>query len=372
MDRKNFGVASILVVLMTIAAPAFSGEANMSTESWKKLWGNGSHSDLTFSPFRVNGFTIDERLFPEDGETDVLLAQGTLDALGAREEIGEELAEEGELSADQVAELMANPLSYLWFGMIQNDTYWWDGDLLDLTDEDKKVMNTTLIQPVMSLQLTEKWKTIFRPVIPINSFDTIEGFDIVEDEAEGGLRLTSDWDRKTGLGDIVLWTAFSNQYTPPLVYGFGPTVMMDTASDDVLGTGKWSAGPMGLLAHITDKWIFAAVAQHWWSFAGDNDRDSINLTDFQPIIRYRLSTKTNIGIAPNIRYNWDAKSGDKLQLPLGGGISTVVMLGRLPVGIGAEFYYYVDTPDTFGPEYQFRFFFTPVVPSPAWSRSPIF
>ena len=39
-----------------------------------------------------------------------------------------------------------------------NDTKWYDGDLLDELNEDTKVMNTTLIQPVLSLQMTEKWK----------------------------------------------------------------------------------------------------------------------------------------------------------------------------------------------------------------------
>ena len=39
--------------------------------------------------------------------------------------------------------MVANPLSYLWFGQIQNDTAWWNGDLLDDLDEDAKVMNTT-------------------------------------------------------------------------------------------------------------------------------------------------------------------------------------------------------------------------------------
>jgi hypothetical protein len=306
---------------------------------------------------------------PAESQGPELKLAQVADAVASAEEIAQ--AEELDLSLDQIAEMMANPFSYLWFGVVQNDTYWWDGDLLDVLDEDKKVMNTTLVQPVMSLQLTDDARLIFRPVIPINSFDTIDGFDIIEDEDEG-IQLTSDWERETGLGDIVLWTAYSPQYTPPFVYGFGPTFMMDTATDDWLGTGKWSAGPMGTAVYITDKWILGGVAQHWWSFAGDGDRDDVNLTDFQPIVRYRLSTKTNIGIAPNIRYNWDASSGNKLQLPIGGGISSVVQVGRLPLGIGAEFYYYAKTNDNFGPEYQFRFFLTPVLPAPAWSREPLF
>lgn len=148
--------------------------------------------------------------------------------------------------------------------------------------------------------------------------------------------------------------------------------MMDTASDEWLGTGKWSAGPMGTIAHITEKWIIGGILQHWWSFAGDSDRNNVNLTDFQPLIRYRITPTTNIGMAPNIRYNWDADSGDNWSIPLGGGISTVLMLGKLPVAIGFEYYYYVKRSDELSPEHQFRIIFSPVLPAPAWSRIPFF
>jgi hypothetical protein len=248
---------------------------------------------------------------------------------------------------------------------------WFSGDALDKLDEDDKVMNTTLIQPIMPIQLTENWKAIFRPIIPINSFDTISGLDVIESEEEDPT-LVADFDRETGLGDIVLWTAFSNQYKPPNVFGFGPTVMMDTASDDSLGTGKWSAGPMALAFHIGDKWIYGAVAQHWWSFAGDDDRDSVNLTDVQYVLRYRVTPMTNIGFGPNIRINWDADSDNKWSVPVGLGADTLVKLGPLPVKIGFEAYYYVEKPDDFGPEWQIRFLFVPVIPSPKWSQKPLF
>lgn len=321
---------------------------------------------LSFEP----DFRLPDPHLAEPGmeETTRWLAQQAAEIAAASEDIAKE---KDTLSADQVGELMANPFSYLWFGMIQNDTQWWDGDLLDMSGEDTKIMNTTLIQPVMSFQFTQESRLIFRPVIPINSFDTISNFDIIEDEPEGPV-LGTDWDRKTGLGDIVLWAAYSPQYTPPLVYGFGPTIMMDTASSDDLGTGKWSAGPMATVVHISDKWIMGGVAQHWWSFAGDSDRDSVNMTDIQPILRYRLNASTNIGLAPNIRCNWSAESGERWQIPLGLGASTVVMLGPLPLGIGVEGYYYVERPDTLGPEYQFRFFITPVFKAPEWSRIPFF
>ncbi len=380
--KSNFlAVLSVVLVLTMASIPVFAGSQGTSDETWKidrysllatsdLKTGYHAESSIYSTYDDVKSFThISDPAV--DFENSTLLAQASVTA-AAGETIAEE--KEGQMTAAEIGELMANPFSYLWFGMIQNDTYWYDGDLLDFLDEDdSKVMNTTLLQPVMSVQLTETWKAIFRPVIPIHSFDTIKNFTITTDDQDGSIGGDADFDRKTGMGDVLLWSAFTNHYKPPFVWGFGPTVMMDTATKDELGTGKWSAGPMGLAVYITPKWIFGGVAQHWWSYAGDSDRDRVNLTDFQPIIRYRLSAQTNIGTAPNIQYNWDVDdSDDRLRIPLGGGISTVVMLGPLPLGIGVEYYYMVETPDTFGPEHQLRVFITPVLPSPEWSRVPFF
>lgn len=280
-----------------------------------------------------------------------------------------------------IAEAINNPLSFLWLGFIQHDMAWYDGNLLDDLGEDAKLETTTLIEPVMSFQLTEEWKAIFRPVIPIQSFETIGNVDI----ATGGGRPNIggvDFERETGLGDIVLWNAFSNQYTPPLVWGFGPTIMLPTATDDQLGTGKWSAGPMALAFSLTEKWIVGGVFQHWWSFAGDDElqvdtslglvkvnRPDVNLTDVQYVIRYRLTPETSIGCSPNIRYNWET---DQLNFPIGFGIDTVVKIGRMPMKIGIEPQYYVAKDEDFGPEWLLRFYFMPVLPSPEWSRNPLF
>ena len=87
--------------------------------------------------------------------------------------------------------------------------------------------------------------------------------------------------RHTGLGDMVLWTAFSNTYTPPNIFGFGPTMMLPTATYRTLTTGKFSMGPMALAFHTGKKWIIGTVAQHWWTVTGDRNRGHVNLTDIQ-------------------------------------------------------------------------------------------
>ncbi len=51
---------------------------------------------------------------------------------------------------------------------------------------------------------------------------------------------------------------------------------------------------------------------------------------------------------------------------------TLIKIGPLPVKIGLEAYYYVERDDDFGPKFQLRFLFVPVLPAPAWSRRPLF
>lgn len=294
--------------------------------------------------------------------------------IAAAEEVEEKKT--GGYTDEEIAEMINNPLGNLWLLFTQNDTVWYSGDVLDKINEDDKIFNTLLINPVLPMQLTENWKYIFRPVIPINSFDLPSGLTVNQpgDPPTGVPGINVDFERETGLGDIVLWNAFSTNEgaKPPNVWGAGVTIMMDTATDERLGTGKWSAGPMALAMRITDKWIYGGILQHYWSFAGDSDRDNVNLSDLQYILRYRLTPETNIGFGPNIRYNWNAESGDKLSLPVGLGADTMINIGPLPVKIGLEAYYYVESPDAFGPEWQIRFLFVPVIPSPAWSKSAIF
>ena len=377
LDGKRFTTS-----LNTVYLPSPGGDA---------LFLNIADGNLPLNFNRYSGQPLDKRWSetsdmsfgpPVGPRGGFLMAQANVEGGGenATDDAAGDTAAEAEASAAAVAEAMLNPLSYLWLMFMQNDMIWYDGTAMDAIGEGSQVQNTTLLMPVLSQQLTEDWKMIFRPVIPINSFKVVDNVNISANSpgAVTGVELG----RKTGLGDIVLWTAFSKQYTAPNIFGFGFTAMLDTASDDFLGSGKNSIGPMALAFNISDKWVKGIVAQHWWSVGGDDfmnvqtdvgpvqvKRPDVNLTDLQVVLRYRKNATTNIGMAPNWRYNWDT---NQWSIPLGIGFDTMVKLGPLPAKIGLEAYYYVKQDNVFGPQFQLRFMLVPVIPAPSRAREPLF
>lgn len=297
-----------------------------------------------------------------------------LQASGETKPDSEEAAVEG-YTPEQIAEMINNPLGELWMLFTQNDTYSYGGNVLDMLDKSNRIMNSTLLMPVMPFQFTDDWRLVLRPVIPLNSFSVPQDVSLIPGiSPEIPPEINVDFGRETGLGDIVVMASFgSNQMVkPPNIFGFGLTMMFDTASKDELGTGKNSIGPMAMAMHIDDKWMYGVIAQHWESFSGSDNRNDVSLTDIQYIGRYRLTPETNIGFSPNIRYNWEADSGDRWSIPVGLGMDTMISLGPVPAKIGVEAHYYVKQPDAFGPEWQIRFFLSPVLPAPKWTKKPRF
>ena len=87
----------------------------------------------------------------------------------------------------------------------------------------------------------------------------------------------------------------------------------------------------------------------------------ISTTTIQAYFGYGLGNGWQLVSNPVISYDWQADSGNKLALPLGGGISKTMRIGKMPLRMSAELYNYVASPDRFGPEWLFEFSITPVV-----------
>jgi hypothetical protein len=277
----------------------------------------------------------------------------------------------GGYTAEQIAEMINNPLGYLWLLNVQNTTTWFSGALVDKAKQLGSGQNSTLIQPVLSMQLTPGIRWLSRPIIPINSFELPSDYNALTGQFEPATGQVT-FGRTTGLGDVTWmnYLATNESVKPPDIFGLGVGLRMNTATSEVLGTGKWSAGPAAIAVHLDDTWMYGVIAQQFWSFAGEAKRNDINVTSLQPILRYALTKESGFGVMPDWTYNWETRRWT--QLFVGLGFDTMVNLGPVPAQFGVELHYNLVSNDVLNPQWQLRFVLTPVVPAPAWAGRPMF
>ncbi|TDI84270.1 MAG: hypothetical protein E2O78_06660 [Caldithrix sp.] len=281
-----------------------------------------------------------------------------------------------------ISAAMDNPLSELFIFQTQYDHFSFDLPNLGKT----KSVGAFKFIPTFPIPITSKINWVSRIVLPVNSVplnDRIGDLlgvgggpdapltggatgvpqDVIDDIRQDPFK------RTTGLGDIVYIALFGPRKPPkiggnPFIWGVGPTTMFPTASKDVLGLGKYSMGPAAVLLYIPGKWRIGTLAQHWNSFAGDDDRGDVSMSNIQYFIFYAPSPTLSIGMSPNISINWEA-DGDKLTFPIGFGFNKTMFFGKLPVRLGAEFHYDAISPDDkAGAQWSFRVFAIPVIPAP--------
>jgi len=101
------------------------------------------------------------------------------------------------------------------------------------------------------------------------------------------------------------------------------------------------------------------LANHIWSFAGDDDRTDVDATFLQPFISYITKTKTTFTLNTESTYDWEA---EEWSVPINATVSQLLKVGKLPVQVGAGVRYWVDSPDN-GPEgWGARFVVTILLP----------
>jgi hypothetical protein len=176
--------------------------------------------------------------------------------------------------------------------------------------------------------------------------------------------------RTTGFGDMYYVGLFAPKKAIDFegggkgVWGLGFDAGFPTASDEVLGLEKWTAGPSALYVYLGQKLKLGALLQQYWDYAGDDDRSDVSLMNLQYLAYWSLNKTTSIGAAPNIIANWEQSSGNKWTVPIGFGINKTVNLGKLPVRFGVEAFYSVVQPDdVVGTDWSWRFYMIPAVPS---------
>ena len=194
----------------------------------------------------------------------------------------------------------------------------------------------TNIQPVIPIDLNPEWNLISRTILPV----------IVQDDVVGS-------SSQSGIGDVLQSVFFSPKAPTAdgLIWGAGPVLLLPTASDKVLGGGKWAAGPTVLFLKQQNGWTKGILANHLWSFAGDSSRNSINATYLQPFLSYGgISPGLTVGGSFEATYDWRAK---QWTIPFVPNVSQVMKLGGQLVSFSSGVKIYLEKPPG-GPDWGLR------------------
>jgi len=228
-------------------------------------------------------------------------------------------ADAAQAKAQNLNQAVQNPVSDLISVPFQNNMNFNVGP-------DDRVQNVMNIQPVWPIKLNENWNLITRTILPV-----------ISQPAPGP-------DRTDGIGDLN-FTAFMSPREPgKWIWGAGPVLAFPTATDEVLGTDRYSAGPSAVLLTMRGSWVIGVLASQLWDYAGDDDGADVNSFLLQYFINYNLPSGWYISSAPINTANWDAASGDRWTIPIGLGAGKIVRLGKLPVNAGGQVYYNVEKP----------------------------
>ncbi|KAB2659087.1 hypothetical protein F9K94_02545 [Brucella tritici] len=239
--------------------------------------------------------------------------------------------------ADQeLARKLANPISSLISVPFQSN--------YDCCFGPKDSYRYTLnIQPVVPFSLNEDWNLIVRTIVPI----------VYQQAPAAG------FDNRFGLSDTEQSFFFSPaQSVDGITWGVGPVFLWPTATNSELGTGKWGAGPTGVILKQQGGWTYGALANHIWSYAGHSDRDAVSQSFIQPFLTYTFPDTTALNLSSETSYDW---TSEQWTVPINAGISKVFKFGEQRVSIGVSARYYAEAPSD-GPKWGARFVTTFLFP----------
>jgi hypothetical protein len=229
-----------------------------------------------------------------------------------------------------LARQLTNPVASLISLPLQNNFDWGGGP-----DGDGFQYRIN-IQPVIPFTLNKDWTLISRTILPYIYQENIFG-------------TTS----QSGFSDTVQSLFFSP--TEPTsngwIWGAGPVILLPTATDDLLGTEKWGTGPTGVFLRQSNGWTYGMLANHIWSFAGEDSRNDVNATFLQPFLTFTMETFTTFSVNLESSYDWQ---GSQWTVPINLGVAQLLRVGGAPMQFAVGGRYYVEAPDN-GPDWGLRF-----------------
>ena len=186
--------------------------------------------------------------------------------------------------AEGLAKKLANPVASLVSVPFQlnYDT--------DIGPEDKGSRWMLNVQPVIPFSLSEDWNLISRTILPV----------IWQDDIFAGAGSQS------GIGDLVQSLFFSTKdpSSSGWIWSVGPVFLLPTGSNELLTADKWGAGPTAVALKQQGPWIYGVLANHIWSFAGDDGRQDVRATFMQPFLTFTNKRAFSVTAMTESTYDW--------------------------------------------------------------------
>jgi hypothetical protein len=202
---------------------------------------------------------------------------------------------------------------------------------------------TLNFQPVIPVSLNDDWNLISRTILPFISQNNMVGTG-----------------HQTGFGDITQ-SAFFSPKAPTSggwIWGAGPVLLIPSATDDVLGTGKLGLGPTAVLLKQENGWTYGGLVNHIWSVAGTGGRANVNATFLQPFLSFTTKKQTTFTLNSESTYDWEHS---QWIIPLNLMVAQLVKIKDTPVQFQLGGKYYAEGPSG-APEWGIRFAVTLLFP----------
>jgi hypothetical protein len=226
--------------------------------------------------------------------------------------------EAGTAYESSLAMQLSNPVAALISVPLQLN---YDQDIGPVDDGDRWLLN---VQPVIPFELHDDWNLISRTILPV-----VRQSDIFPGAGT-----------QTGTGDVVQSIFFSPK--------------APTASGWI-----WGASPTAVVRKQSNGWTRGVLANHIWSFAGEDDRADVNATFLQPFLTFTTPTQRTFGVNTESSYDWE---NEQWSVPVNATASRLMRFGTQLVSLGGGVRYWLDSPDS-GPEgFGRRFTMTPLFP----------
>ena len=302
-----------------------------------------------------------ENVIPMKTYIILMISLFTFIGLNAQDDTGQK----PDQSADDLAKQLANPNATLGVLFTQFDYTRYSGDVPD-AGQNGLVFN---FQPSLPIPLGPGTNLFVRPLIPVYLSQPVLG--------------TDGFSHKAGLGNISADVALGKTWPSKWMTMIGVFAGFRTSTIEELKSKQTTLGPEVIIGK-TMKWGFVGVmVNHGWGIGGGSDADQqsfdiqdafvtstagvprrTSVTAGQYFYTVGLKNGWQISGTPTFAYNHEGEKGNRFTFPLGTGVVKVTKFGKLPVKLALQYWYYVASPDNFGPQHLVRLQIAPVVPLP--------